>query len=107
MSVPVNRIRVAAPIAQNSVGAGDIADDLAHFLITRAPELAREFAAARPIPVDAATLPDWMRAIDAGEIISANDAAMVGSVTAQAIRDRCQRAERDSHPIGRCFAGVW
>jgi hypothetical protein len=105
----IERIEAAAP---NSAGAadGDIADALSNFLIARAPELAKEFAAGRPAePAGLATpaLPAWMLAIDDGEIISTSDAAVVAGVTAQAIRDRCKNAESDGLSIGRCVVGTW
>ena len=103
-----NRIRVAAPI---SVGAGgsDIADDLANFLITRAPELAREFAAARPIPVDPATpaTPVWMRDVAAGEVLTTNDAAVIcGVTTSDAVLYRCNKARENRLPIDIYVGGA-
>jgi hypothetical protein len=89
--------------------AGDIAADFVAFLIAKVPELAKEFAAGRPTAAEPAApaTPNWIQEMDAGQIISANDAAMVCNVTAQAIRDRCKRAERDGRPIGRCFVETW
>jgi hypothetical protein len=95
----------SAPECQEPLGA-DLVAELADFLISRAPALAKEFAAgAQASPAPAAM--SWIQLMDDGEIISTNDAATVASVTSQAIRDWCPIAENKGRPIGRSFAGAW
>ena len=103
-----DRIRVAAPISQN--GVSDIAADLESFLITKAPELAIQFAAARPIPVDPAApaLPAWLRDIAAGRVLTTTGAMVVCDVTTpEAVRQRIIRADDRGAPIAVCFGGAW
>jgi hypothetical protein len=89
----------------------DVADDLARFLIAKAPVLAAEFAAGRPAePADLAkpTLPAWMTDVAGGRVLTTFDAMTVCNVTtAEAVQSRCRRAEQDQRPIGICFAGLW
>jgi hypothetical protein len=90
--------------------AAVVADDLAKFLIAKAPVLAAEFASGQMDAVDpeTPTSPSWMLDIAGGEVLTTNDAAaIVGVTTSQAIRTRCERAEEDGFPIGVCFGGAW
>jgi hypothetical protein len=110
MTVPAD-ITLAAAVP-NSPGAvdGDTAEALTGFLIAKAPDLAREFAAgqtdaAQPVPP---TSPAWMADIAAGRVLTTFDAMTVCNVTtAEAVQSRCRRAEQDQRPIGICFAGLW
>jgi hypothetical protein len=90
----------------------DVADDLAKFLIAKAPMLAAEFAAGQTdAQTDAQPMtpaPAWMNDIAAGRVLTTNDAMVICNVTtAEAVQSRCRRAEQDQRPIGICFAGYW
>jgi hypothetical protein len=107
---PSNQVNLATEVAnQARVAGGDIADELANFLIARAPELAKEFAACHPVAAEPATsLPAWMHDIATGEILTTNDAMVVCSVTTpDAIRARCKRAEEDGFPVAVCLGGAY
>jgi hypothetical protein len=106
MTAPAQSQQQTRPVPE--VG-GDIAGDFVTFLVAKLPTLAEEFAAGRPAPPaePATALPAWMRDMNAGEILTTNDAAIVcGVETAQAVRYRCKRAEEAGFPIAIYVGGA-
>jgi hypothetical protein len=94
--------------AAGSAGAvaGDTAEELASFLIAKAPDLAMEFAAGRTDAAQPAppTSPAWMRDAD---ILTTNDGAVICGVgTTAAVLYRCDKAREDGFPIDIYVGGA-
>ena len=96
----------ARPVPEvSAIGGGDVAGDFINFLTAKLPEIAQEFAAARPA---AGAYGDWVSAFVEGDAIGTDEAAFIAGCSAQKIRRQATEAAATDKPLGVWFAqSVW